>query len=104
MFGRLPWPLRRLLMWIGLNIGRQRANFFGTFALSVYSALGADSLRPLAPCTVVLNYGVIAPDGTVDVRFNYDHRVMDGAVVARALQSLERILTHTIVAELAAWK
>ena len=104
MFGRLPWPLRRLLMWIGLNIGRQRANFFGTFALSVYSALGADSLRPLAPCTVVLNYGVIAPDGTVDVRFNYDHRVMDGAVVARALQSLERILTQNIVGELAAWK
>ena len=50
-------------MWIGLNIGRQRPNFFGTFALSVYSALGAESLRPLAPCTVVLNYGVIAPDG-----------------------------------------
>jgi len=44
MFGRLPWPLRRLLMWIGLNIGRQRPNFFGTFALSVYSALGAESL------------------------------------------------------------
>lgn len=103
MLGRLPWPLRRLLMWVGLNIGRQRANFFGTFAVSVYSALGADSLRPLAPCTVVLNYGVIAADGSVDVRLNYDHRVMDGATVARALQSLERILTQAMVAELAAW-
>jgi pyruvate/2-oxoglutarate dehydrogenase complex dihydrolipoamide acyltransferase (E2) component len=71
--------------------------------LSVYSALGAESLRPLAPCTVVLNYGVIAPDGSVNVRFNYDHRVMDGATVARALQSFERILTRTIVDELAAW-
>jgi hypothetical protein len=99
-FARLPLPLRRLLMWVGLNIGRQRANFFGTFALSVYSALGAESLRPLAPCTVVLNYGVIAPDGTTDVRFNYDHRVMDGAVIARALQALVRILTETIVREL----
>jgi hypothetical protein len=29
---------------------------------------------------------------------------MDGAVVARALQSLERILTQNIVGELAAWK
>jgi hypothetical protein len=104
LLGRLPWPLRRLLMWIGLNIGRQRANFFGTFGLSVYSALGADSLRPLAPCTVVLNYGVMAPDGSLDVRFNYDHRVMDGATVARALQALERILTQNIVAELAEWK
>jgi hypothetical protein len=103
ILGHLPLPLRRFLMWIALNIDSQRANFFGTFALSVYSALGADSLRPLAPCTVVLNYGVIAADGTVDVRFNYDHRVMDGAMVARALQSFEKILTQKIVAELTAW-
>ena len=104
MIGRLPLLLRRLLMWIVLNNGRQRANYFGTFALSVYSALGAESLRPLAPCTVVLNYGVIGPDGSVDVRFNYDHRVMDGATVARALQALEKVLTQTIVSELAAWE
>jgi hypothetical protein len=103
-FGRLPGLLRRLLIWIGLNIGRQRANFFGTFTLSVYSALGAESLRPLFPCTVVLNYGVFAADGTADVRFVYDHRVMDGAIVARALQVFEKILTETMVAELNAWR
>lgn len=103
-FGRLPGPLRRLLVWVGLNIGRQRANFFGTYYLSVYSALGAESLRPLHPCTVVLNYGVFAADGTVDVRFVYDHRVMNGAVVARALQSFEKILTKTMVDELTAWR
>jgi hypothetical protein len=103
ILGRLPLPLRRFLMWIALNIGRQRANFFGTFALSVYSALGAESLRPLFPCTAVLNYGVIAADGAVDVRLNYDHRVMNGAIVARALQSFEKILTQKIVGELAAW-
>jgi hypothetical protein len=101
--GRLPLPIRRLLMALALNIGRQRANFFGTFALSVYSALGAESLRPLFPCTVVLNYGVIAADGGVDVRFNYDHRVMDGAVIARALQAFEQILTQTVVSELRDW-
>src|SRR5438132_4622432 len=32
-FSRVPWPLRRWLWWLGLNIGRQRANFFGTFAV-----------------------------------------------------------------------
>ena len=104
ILGRLPWPLRRFLMWLALNIGPRRIKFFGNFALSVYSALGADSLRPLAPSTVVLNYGVFDADGTVDVRFNYDHRVMDGATIARALQSLEKILTHDIVDELAAWR
>ena len=51
-----------------------------------------------------LNYGVFAPDGTVDVRFVYDHRVMDGAVVARALQTFEEILTGTTVDELTAWR
>jgi hypothetical protein len=101
--GRLPGPLRRVLMLVALNIGRQRANFFGTFTLSVYSALGVDSLRPLFPSTVVLNYGVFASDGSVDVRFVYDHRVIDGATVARALQTFEKILTGPMVHELLAW-
>ena len=41
-FAALPRPLRRLLWWVGLNFGRQRSNFFGTFAVSVYSALEAE--------------------------------------------------------------
>lgn len=96
----LPRPLRRLLWWVGLNIGRQRANYFGTFAVSVYSALGAESLHPLSPLTSTLNYGVIAPDGTVDVRLIYDHRVTDGATVARALARLEEVMNTSLTAEL----
>src|SRR5262249_30101304 len=45
----LPRPIRRLLWWLALNIGRQRANYFGTFAVSVYSASGAESPEPPAP-------------------------------------------------------
>ena len=41
--------------------------------------------HPLSVLTTTLNYGVIAADGTVDVRLIYDHRVMDGSSVARAL-------------------
>ncbi len=48
--GRLPLRLRRLLIWIALNFGRERANFFGTFYLTVYSAFGAE----LAAATVSL--------------------------------------------------
>jgi hypothetical protein len=84
--------------WLGLNIGRQRANYFGTFGLSVYSALNAESLHPLTPLTTLLNYGVISSDGDVNVRIIYDHRVMNGATVARALGRLEEIL-NTVVAE-----
>ena len=88
-FARAPAPIRWLLMWLGLNIARQRANYFGTFQLSVYSGLGAESLNPLTPLTTLLNYGPIGEDGSVKVRIHYDHRVMDGANVARALERFE---------------
>ncbi|HEX3148358.1 MAG TPA: hypothetical protein VHR66_09765 [Gemmataceae bacterium] len=99
---RLPRPLRRALWWIGLNVGRQRARHFGTFGVSVYSALGAESLHPLSPLTTILNYGVFSPAGEVDMRVVYDHRVMDGATVARALARFEEVLTGPIVDELKA--
>ncbi|ARS72948.1 hypothetical protein [Sinorhizobium meliloti] len=97
---RLPGPIRWLLMWLGLNIGRQRARRFGTFQMSVYSGLGAESLNPLTPLTSLLNYGPIDNDGSVTVRIHYDHRVMDGANVARALERFERILNGEVTAEL----
>ena len=99
-FFRLPTAIRRVAWWIGLNWGRQRGNFFGTFGVSVYSALGADSLHPLAPITTVLNYGVISNSGEVDVRIIYDHRVMNGTTIARALVRMEEILSSAIVEEL----
>src|SRR5262245_25655435 len=96
---RAPAPIRWLLMWLGLNIARQRANYFGTFQFSVYSGLGAESLNPLTPLTTFLNYGPIGEDGSVNVRILYDHRVMDGANVARALERFEEILNGAIAEE-----
>lgn len=101
-FARLPGPVRWLVMWLGLNLARQRAKRFGTFQLSVYSGLGAESLNPLTPLTTIFNYGQISADGTVTVRIHYDHRVMDGANVARALERFEAILNHEIAAEVKA--
>jgi hypothetical protein len=97
---RWPLPLRRLIWWLGLNIGRQRGNYFGTFGITVYSGLGAESLHPISPLTGVLNYGVIAPDGTVAVRIMYDHRVLDGSMVARTLERIEEKLLTDVLAEL----
>ncbi len=99
--GRWPWPLRRLAWWLGLNLsGGKRAAYMGTFGVSVYSGLGAESLHPISPLTTTLNYGTIGKDGDVSVRIVYDHRVLDGATVARALAYLEMILNREIVAEL----
>jgi hypothetical protein len=98
---RLPGPLRRFMWWIGLNSsGPKRAKRLGTFGVSVYAGLGASSLHPLSVLTTTLNYGLLEPDGSVDVRLIYDHRVMDGGTVARALAALEEILNQDILAEL----
>src|SRR5207253_10347245 len=55
--------------------------------------------RSLSPLTTLLNYGPIDPDGLVNVRILYDHRVMDGATVARALDRFEAILNGPVAAE-----
>lgn len=101
--GRLPGPVRRGLLRLGLNLPGTRAGRFGTFGLSVYSSLGAESLHPIGPLTTTLTYGPIGPDGAADVRVVYDHRVTDGAAVARALARLEDELCGPVCAEVVAY-
>jgi pyruvate/2-oxoglutarate dehydrogenase complex dihydrolipoamide acyltransferase (E2) component len=50
--------------------------------------------------TTTLSYGQFAPDGSIDVRLFFDHRVMDGADPSAALVELERMLRGPILAEL----
>ena len=101
LLSRLPLPLRRLIWWLGLySDGAYRAHFFGTFAISVVASFGAGALHILSPLTTTLNYGTFESDGTIDVRLTYDHRVVDGATVARALAALEDVLHTEIRAEL----
>lgn len=104
VLGHAKWPgfLRRFGMWLGLNIARTRAGLFGTFGLSVYSSLGAESLHPISPLTTTMTYGVISQDGHVDVRLIYDHRVLDGATVARVLSKIEAELNGAVLEELRA--
>lgn len=101
-FAKLPGPLRRLLWWIGFNIGRQRGNFFGTVVVSTVSAFGTDAIHPLALTPIFLTYEIIGPDARFPVRMIFDHRVFDGVVVARALARLEAILNSAVVEELRA--
>jgi hypothetical protein len=98
---RLPRPIRRLLWWWVTNwTGFKRARRLGTFGVTVYSGLGARSLHPISPLTTALSYGVIDDRGDVDVLLVYDHRVMDGALVARVLGEMDRVLQDEILAEL----
>jgi hypothetical protein len=98
---RLPLPLRRMAWRLALSFsGSMRARYLGTFGVSVYSGVGAESLHPLSPLATTLSYGVIGNDGRVPVRVIYDHRVMDGPTVARALLLLQDVLNRDLLAEL----
>ena len=98
---RLPGPLRRLLWGVGLNVsGDLRARLFGTFGVSVTAGAGAAALMLYAPVTTILWYGPLDETGRLDVRLAFDHRVMDGMTIARALAELEEVMHDVIVPEL----
>lgn len=101
-FGRVPRPIRRTFWWVTLNVsGYKRCKRFGTFGLSSYGALGAEQVHPISPLTTTLTYGPIDPaTKRVVVKLIYDHRVLDGAYVARRLRDIEDILNGPILEEL----
>ena len=97
---RLPLPLRRVMWLVGLNFGRQRANWFGSFGVTSVAAYGAGELHALSPGPFILSYGVVAPDQTIDVVIRWDHRITDAALIAKALTRLEQVLNTEIAGEL----
>ena len=99
---RLPLPLRRLFWAVGLNFGRQRGNWFGSFAVSSVAAYGGGELHPVTPGPYIVSYGVVEPDQTIHVVIRWDHRVTDAALIAKALTRLEQVLNGAIAAELMA--
>lgn len=97
----LPTPLRRLIWWCNLNlVTRARVRRLGTFFLSTLASRGAEIQLPPSIHTCCLTYGPVHSDGTCRVTIAYDHRVMDGAVVADGLKLLEETLQSTILNEL----
>ncbi|WP_316232000.1 acyltransferase [Bradyrhizobium sp. SZCCHNR1051] len=99
---RLPLPLRRFAWWVGLRFGRQRANWFGNFSVTSVAACGGGQLLALSPGPFIVNYDVIQPDQTLAILIRWDHRVTDGAMMARTAIRLEQVLNGEIAAELKA--
>jgi hypothetical protein len=96
----LPLPLRRLVWLIGLNFGRQRGNYFGSFTVTGVAAFGGGELHALSPGPFILSFGVVEPDHGVNVVIRWDHRITDAAVIAKAMTRLEQVLNTEISAEL----
>jgi len=101
-FARLPWPLRRLLLRLGLALGAPLLRYGGTFAISTVGEHGAGIVDSVSILPCFLTYGPIGADGAVEVYLAFDHRVMDGADGAAALAALQSTLEGAITAELTA--
>ena len=99
---RLPLPLRRLIWLIGLNFGRQRANFFGSFGVTSVAPFGPGELHALMPGAVPAQLWRCGADQTINVIIRWDHRITDAALIAKALTRLEQLLNTEISAELLA--
>ncbi len=98
---RFPTPIRRFLWSSSLNVsGRARAKRFGTFGVTTLGGTGVEQIHPLSPLTTTLTFGPIDSWGKVTVKIIYDHRVLDGAYVARRLVDLEETLNTAILDEL----
>ncbi len=99
--GKLPWPIRRLVWWVTLNLfGRRRCHNFGTFGITSVGAQGAGILHLVPLLTATLFYSLFDSAGELDVRLAFDHRVLDGATAATALADLEEVLHSEILQEL----
>ncbi len=97
---RLPLPLRRLSWLIGLNFGRLRGNWFGTYSVTSVAAYGGGELHAVSPGPFILSYGMVQDGQSIDVMIRWDHRITDAAPIARVLSRLEQVLNTEIAAEL----
>jgi len=100
--GRMPLPLRRVLLSVGLNIGRLRSNYFGTFAITSVASLGVETVVLRSPGPAFITYGLVRPDQTMELLFHWDHRIYDGVLVGRVMRRLEDVLNANIADELLA--
>lgn len=96
----LPWPLRPAAFWLGRNWGRQTANFYGSFGISVVGKGGTRFTHSLSLWTSFLSYGPIASGRGTEVLLTFDHRVLDGGAAVQAFGRLRDALAGPVLAEL----
>jgi pyruvate/2-oxoglutarate dehydrogenase complex dihydrolipoamide acyltransferase (E2) component len=98
-----PTWVRRFGVWRVLNwSGPLRARRAGTFSMSSLGNFGVEQIHPLTPLTTYFTFGPIQPDGRVTLKIIYDHRVMDGRCVSRALVDLENAVNTALLREVQA--
>ena len=101
MLERCPAMLRRLLWWwVTTWSGRKRAKHVGTFSISSLGGHGALNAHHPLITTSSLAFGPIDIAGRCEVVLICDHRTLDGVLGAKAMKTLESILSDQMVHEL----
>jgi hypothetical protein len=97
---RAPGPIRWFLWRLAYHwSGWGRAQWFGTFGITSVASLGA-GLNRIVTGIPTLHYSTFDDDGGIFMRLTVDHRLLDGAPVARALAQMEEILLTEILYEI----
>ena len=97
----LPTFVRRFLWWWTLNVAvAKRTHRVGTFFLTTLASKGVEIQDPPAYFTSNLTYGPLDEKKRCRVTMSYDHRLMDGSMVADCLIELETVLNGSIANEL----
>ena len=100
---KFPWPVSKIIWHVGTRWwGSQQVAALGTFGISSLGYLGAALENIVTPWTSGMHPGCVEPDGRVAMRITFEHRVLDGAPVARMLADLEKILLGEILQEVKA--
>lgn len=103
-FTWMPWWMRRIILWVGLQIPAIRLQCLGaTFGLSSLGKFGIKAMIP--PCVSTSTFGVgaiekrpVVLNGQIEIRkmmtltLNFDHRIIDGAPAARFLNDVQKLL------------
>lgn len=98
---RYPLVLRRALWALGLyGCGAVRSKYFGTFAINPALSRGTDILYAPSPLSFMLYYSTVDSTGRMELTIFFDHRVIDGLPVRRALIEIGAALNGKIAAEL----
>jgi hypothetical protein len=102
-FAKAPRFARRFAWWALANLWpKKRASHMGTFGLSISGNKGCYGVSThLGPTTTTLGVDPSPKQGVSKVVVTFDHRVLDGAPVTRAMQKMHQILITSVMVELA---
>ncbi len=102
-FAKAPRFARRFAWWALANLWpKKRSSHMGTFGMSISGNKGCYGVsHHLGPATTTLGVDPFPKKGVSKIVMTFDHRVMDGAPVTKAMQKMHHMLTTAVKVELA---